>query len=282
VLKSFRSSATVYDGYSSRKVGNSHLKAFHSRFNYLAGMTPDIEKSWSLNTLGERFLMYRICIESRRDHARKALDAVRKKSRGKGQARPELQRAVKEFLDNLERFVPEVDDEMAERIIDLAEILSTCRTYVHRERNDDMPCLPVAEMASRVAKQLLRIGMSVALVRGRRQVGGDELDVMKRVALDSLPTNRRLLLTALHECPPGGSWPLAAFAAKVSRVSKTTVSRELENLAELGAVKRTKQQVASGEAKKTGTGLLTNYKTSKCMYCLTDKFRSYCQNVGGI
>ena len=149
----------VYDGFSSRKFGNSETKSYHSRFNLLAGMTPDIEKSWSLNTLGERFLMYRLKIEDRREHARKALDAVRKSNVGVDGPRVELQRAVKHFLDNLTVFEPEVDDSMFAKIIDLAEIVSTCRTYVYRDRNDDMPCLPQAEMAARVAKQLMRVGM---------------------------------------------------------------------------------------------------------------------------
>lgn len=270
----------VYDGFASRALGNSAPKGYHSRFNYLAGMTPDIEKSWSLNTLGERFLMYRITIESPRDHARRALDNVRMK-KGALKVREQLQQAVKEFMDNLDRFEPEVDDEMTERILDLAQLLSTCRTYVHREKNDDMPCLPQPELASRVGKQLMRVGQSVALVRGRKKVTNQEFQVMKRIALDSLPTNRRLLLTALwqHEENPQ---PLETFASKVSRISKNTVRRELDNLTELGVVKRNKQQVTLNSGKPKVDGTQKEVKTMKVYYQLDPIFAGYCKNVGGI
>jgi hypothetical protein len=275
----------VYDGFASRRVGNAKkTKGFHSRFNYLAGMTPDIEKSWSLNTLGERFLMYRILIEDRRTHARLALANVRKKggtAPGALAVRKQLQTAVKRFMEHLKRFEPEVDDETAERIIDLAEILSTCRTYVYRDKNDDMPCLPQAELAARVAKQLMRVGQSVALVRGRRRVTEDEFEVMKRIALDSLPSNRRLLLEALYEHREMMQ-PLETFAAAVSRISRNTVRRELENLAELGAVEREKRGVAVHTGKTKSDGTQKNIKTTQAFYRLSVNFAGYCDNVGGV
>jgi hypothetical protein len=271
----------VYDGYSSRKFGNSDSKGYHSKFNFLAGMTPDIEKAWSLNTLGERFLMYRIWVENRREHARQALNNVRNGSGYTG-VRKQLQGEVRQFMDNLERYKPLVDDETAEKILDLAEVLSTCRTYVYRDRNDDMPCLPQAEMAARVAKQLMRIGMSVALVRGRERVGEEEVDLMRRVALDSLPANRRLLLQALYECKSPMGEPLARFAEAVPRISSNSVRRELENLSELGAVERLKQQVALLSGKPKADGTAKQVKTTKELYKLAERFREYCDNVGVI
>jgi hypothetical protein len=255
-------------------LGNSRPKGYHSRFNYLTGMTPDIEKSWSLNTLGERFLMYRIQIYDRRDHARRALLNARDEAKGSMKIRKELQQAVKAFIDELKRIKPKVSDEMVEKILDLADLLSTCRTYVHRDRNDDMPCLPQAELASRVGKQLMRVGQSVSLVRSRPAVTEDEFNIMKRIALDSLPTNRRHLLWVLWEHRAKAE-PLEIFARKVSRISKTTVRRELDNLTELNAVKREQRQVTLHSGHKM-------VKTMKTVYQLTDTFAAYCENIGGI
>ena len=260
----------VYDGYSSRKLGNGDTKGYKSRFGLLAGMTPDIEKSWSLNTLGERFLMYRMVIANRRAHARKALDGLRTGTGGTDATRNELRTAVKEFLGGIEHFVPEVDAAMREQILDLAEILSTCRTYVVRDRNDDMPCLPQAEMATRVAKQLYRAGVSLALVRGRRAVTSDEFRVMKKIALDSLPTNRRLLLGALWEFRETPQ-PLWVFAERVSRISSNTVRKELENLAELGVVERVRQSV-----------VMPKTTTTRHLYKLSEAFEGHCGRVGGV
>jgi hypothetical protein len=255
----------AYDGFSSRKVGSADTKGYHSRFNYLAGMTPQIETNWSMNTLGERFLMYRMRIDDRREHARAALDGLRSGG-GTEAVRQELQNAVKDFLEGLKvkmaGLEPEVDDQTAEKIIDLAELLSTFRTYVYRDRNGEAPCQPQAELASRVAKQLMRIGQGVALVRARKAVTDEEFSVMKRVALDSLPTNRRRLLAALWA--QGRDWAsLDVFTQQLSLASRTTVTRELKNLAALGAV----------ETEKEGT---------KDTFRLSETYYQYCQNVGGV
>jgi hypothetical protein len=272
----------VYDGYASRGVGNGAPKGFHSRFNYLTGMTPDIEKSWSLNTLGERFLMYRIHIDDRRAHALQALRNALDEDRGALLIRQELQSAVKAFMETVPRTKPKVSNEMVHRILDLAELLSTCRTYVYRDRNDDLPCLPQAELSARVGKQLLRVGQSVASVRGKPAVTDAEFTIMKRIALDSLPTNRRHLLSALWDCGDRKAKALDYFTRKVSRIAKNTVRRELENLSELGAVQRVSAQVPITLGKRKSDGGPLTVKTTKTLYRLTDDFYDYCERVGGI
>jgi hypothetical protein len=256
----------VYDGYASRALGNSAPKGFHSRFNYLTGMTPDIEKSWSLNTLGERFLMYRIGIENRREHARRSLNNANKTADIRGP----LQAAVKEFIDNVSKtMVPAFDDKMQELILDLSELLSTCRTYVSRERNDEMTFLPQAELASRVAKQLLRVGQSVALVRGKSQITMDEFAIMKRIALDSLPTNRRHMVKALWDLR-GAPASIEAFEVATG-LAKTTTRRVIEDLCALGAVH-------GQQTPHTIKGKIIRINE----YQWSDDFAKYCQQIGGI
>ncbi len=250
----------VYDGYASRALGNSAVKGFHARFNYLTGMTPDIEKSWTLNTLGERFLMYRLQIADRREHARRSLRNANRTSA----IRESLQEKVKAFIDSVPKnVVPALDRDMENRVLDLADLLATCRTYVHRDRNDEMLWLPLPELASRVAKQLLRVGQSVALVRGQSRITDAEFELMRRIALDSLPTNRRCLLLKL--CRYGEqSQPLEVFQQD-TKLSRTTVRRNLDDLHALGAVTRGKQK----------------RKTKPFdVYRLSESFLDYCRNVG--
>ena len=72
------------------------------------------------------------------------------------------------------------------------------------------------------------------------------------------------------------------FAGAVSRVARTTVRRELDNLAALGAVASETRQVATtaGRAKADGTARVV--KTMKTHYRLADEFAGYCENVGGV
>jgi hypothetical protein len=270
----------VYDGYASRGFGNSEPKGFFSRFNYLTGMTPDIEKSWSLNTLGERFLMYRISISDRHAHARRAIENAVGKGKGKGKgtasARAEIQAAVKQFLEGVVRSTPEVGDGMIERIVHLANVLSTARTYVHRNKNDELLCPVAPELGARVGKQLVRIGQGLALVRGRSEVGDEEFAVMRRIALDSLPSNRRRLLAELWACREE---PLTVdgYADQIAGVSKTTVRRELHNLVELGAVSGRMREVTVLVGGKEFAGAPNGY-----VYELAKGFRRSAEIVGGL
>ena len=232
-------------------------------------MTPDIEKSWSLNTLGERFLMYRLAIEDRRAHARQSLRNANKSV----SIREELQHKVKTFLDSIPKddsIIPSINEVMEEKVLDLADLLSTCRTYVNRERNDEVTFPPQAELASRVTKQLLRIGQSVALVRGKSIVSEDEFQIMKRVALDSLPTNRRLILKALWECRDSAE-AISTFQTKIQSVSPSTVKRMLDDLFRLGAVER---QVKKEAKPRPGR--------SSYVFKLSKTFKGYLENIGGL
>jgi len=256
----------AYDGFSSRAIGNMHTKEFHSRFNLLTGMTPDIEKYWSLNTLGERFLMYRIQIKDRRAHALKSLD----NSDSSKQFRETLQYKVKTFIDLVPKdVVPQLPSALKERTLDLADLLSTCRSFVARYRNDETIYPPDAELAPRVAKQLMRVGQSVALVRGRRTITGSEFKLMKRVALDSLPSNRLKMLQAAweHRAKP----EQVEVFEDTTGLSRTTARRVIEDYCELGVITRKRKVIERREK-----------KIRVVVYQLTEEFRTHCKNVGGV
>src|SRR5262249_3922402 len=161
------------------------------------------------------------------------------------------------------------------------EVLATCRTYVYRDRNDDIPCLPQPELASRVGKQLMRVGQSLALVRQKPAVTEEEFKVMKRIALDSLPSNRRLLLAVLYRHKDEEK-PAETFTQAVSRVSQKTIERELNNLAELGAVRRIKRQVTKSISKAKADGTQMKVTTTKTFYRLSSRLAQYCDNIGGV
>jgi hypothetical protein len=279
----------AYDTFSSKKFGNSvETKVCHSRFNFLGGTTPDIEKLWSLNTLGERFLLCRMAIDDRTERSQRALDNVLdnasweepkldgKEEPGMEAWRVGLRQMAREYLASLNHYVCRVSKAMQTHIVELAEILTINRTYVHRDRHGEIPYLPQAEMGPRAAKQLLRLGMSLAMVRGHEDMGPAELATMKQVVIDSLPTNRRLLLQALHTLGrkyPDADNPKYArcvdfFAGKVGGISESTVRRELNNLAALGAVKRDRATTKAGRKQD--------------VYRLDPAMRGYCDRVGGV
>lgn len=254
----------IFDGYFSRQLGNLGKREYRSRFNFITAVTPDIEKAWSLNTLGERFLMWRTRgrgDQSRRRQARQALEGANRID----EIREELRTAVTEFLAGLPEKVmfPILPATIRERIIDLAEVLATCRTFIHRDK-DSLLFPPQPEMPARIAKQLLRIGQSVAYVRGKPEVTTDEVAIMRKVVMDSLPTNRRITLEAL--------WQHRAAYCEIDTIMEasglplTTQRRVLDDFARLKIVNRKKLE---GHTKKPFG------------YRLKQLFREYLDKVGG-
>ena len=97
---------------------------------------------------------------------------------------------------------------------------------------------------------------------------------MKRIALDSLPTNRRHLLSAL--------WKFRKQPLELEKFTKetglapTTARRGLNDLCVLGVVVQTMRQITAARIKTK------KYTTQKAFYQLSEQFREYGSNVGGI
>lgn len=274
-----------YDGHSSRVFGNAPKKSFKSKFNYLTGMTPDIEKSWSMNSLGARFLHYNIIIQSRREHARQAI----LNSLGNNDIiRETLQASVKKFISQIPKTTtPGISEELAERVIDLADILTVGRTHISREKsNNDLLAPPAAELSPRVVKQLLRVGQSVALVRGSSQVGEAELEIMKKIVIDSLPFHRRDLLKAFWD-RRDHTLEIVDLQGIIHGSSKSTITRNVKDLVELGIVKESKQAgpINPETGKNTFRKLKEGYDTrGNPPYCyrLSSLFFNYIKNNKGL
>lgn len=244
----------AYDGYSCRGMGTGS-KGFHSRFNMIAGVTPDIEADWSKTlSLGERFLTFRLAVNNRDEHTRRSLTNANYEPR----MRDELKEAVQGVLAGLPNLVPSADG-LFTKTLRLADLLTTSRTFLARDRNGCVTTPPTPELAGRVAKQLLRIGQSLALVRGKPEVTEEEFTIMKKVAFDSLPTYRRNVLEALMGTKMARS--SKHFADKI-RGSEKTIRIHLEDLHLLGIAD--KQSIGS----------------TKVGYRLTDQTRANLEVIG--
>lgn len=237
VLSQFRQ---MYDGFYNRRTGTKNGDGYRVKFNFLTGVTPDIERAWSANTLGERFLMYRMTSkgdDARRQQARKAIRGANSTT----SMREELNTKVNEFLNRLvdEVQLPTASLWAEDRIIDLADFLARARTSIPRTGwSKEVLHTVESEMPARLAKQLIGIAQAVAYVRGKPEVTKDEIQLCKKVVFDSLPTNRRLTILELWKSRD------EAMAQKnvVDRtgLSKSTQRIILDDLNRLGLLDKSK------------------------------------------
>ncbi|MDA2915543.1 hypothetical protein MYX64_01640 [Nitrospinae bacterium AH_259_B05_G02_I21] len=187
----------AHDGYYEKAFGTGDVRRYESRFTLLTGVTPAIEKMrTATQTLGERFLMYRVPGTDRL----KAAEASRKAVETKELMRKELQGAVHAVLDAAKTAMyPDVSPKLGSVLDKLANLLAIGRSHVDRDgyRQERVLYMPEPEEPGRVVGQLTKFLMSLAAVREVSDIREEELYLVRRVVKDSLPSMRRRLLVTL-------------------------------------------------------------------------------------
>ncbi|MGH7174330.1 MAG: hypothetical protein ACRELG_29030, partial [Gemmataceae bacterium] len=221
----------VYDGHAAKNFGTGR-REYESQFNLLAGVTNAVEKAWHLSALGERFL----CWAMQTDHKEQTRRALNN-ANNEPVMRAELAQAAAGVLAGLPDVIPGIPCTLQEKVQTLAYLLARLRTYVTRDHNDVVHTAPEVEVPTRIVKQLLRLGQSVALVRHRDHLTDAEFAVMRKVAINSVPSAR---LTLFYELLKAAEeqlmYPVVHYAAQC-RISHSPAKRHLDDMILLGLVK---------------------------------------------
>lgn len=229
----------AFDGRFYRRYGNGvvrEYKGFH--FGMVAGATPILEVHQATeSSLGERFLRFRP--DDNLNHYKQEERVLRAMKNASKIAvmQEELRTAVQRYLRG-ERKEPELTSKMERRIYDLAAGCARMRGSVNR--NMARPYLqdsaPFKEVPTRLAQQLTQLAKGIAMYYGRERVGKRELNLVRRVAMDSIPDRRYMVAQVLT----GGPHSVAQCAEKIERVTHSTITRIMDDLFRLDAVGRTK------------------------------------------
>ncbi len=180
----------AYDGRVEKWFGTGTHRIYESCFGIIAGVTPAIEEySAMFAVLGERFIKYRFppvtdAVECR--IIRRALLNIAQE--------PELRAELMEVsAETLNRPIdpaepPKMDEDAIQQIIGLARWVARLRAVVSREKyTGQVIYRPTHEMGTRLAKQLAKLGMGIALFHHRNKVSQKDMNAVIRVARDSAP-----------------------------------------------------------------------------------------------
>ena len=216
----------AFDGSQSIHTAMVGTRSHRGTFNCITGVTNAIEKLWRNTSLGERYLLYRHPAADPLKSAERALEGVPAKK----QMREELSRAACGVLAGVDQdCVPVCTDAIRKRIVKMAALLATSRTYVERTRDHRIETMPEPEGPARIAQQLFKIGLGLALINRRTEIIYCDLRILARVTLDSMPLVRRKFLEVLAKCPAGKRLLTSAFITALG-VSQPVVHEKLEEL----------------------------------------------------
>ena len=231
----------AYDGQVQRDYGHGEVRTYpppgsphkDCRFTLLAGVTNAIHGN-SKADLGERFLKYQMVSEDY-DPILQVKAAIANTVVQKS-AENNLQEPFTSFMENLsvsKSSLPKTPDWVIERIIGLAQFVSTVRAKVNRKAGE-IVYRPVPEVATRLSKQLIKLGQCICIVLKKKEIDEECYSLVCKVALDTCYGWHRDILFAVAAHHPQGIKRIEA-ASKTS-VPASTAQNVLNDLLELGAV----------------------------------------------
>lgn len=221
----------AYDGFTDQGRGNLGRISYQARFTLLAASTLAIERTDSVEQeLGERFIKFRARGHGDKDKVRKAISNIGEDS----PMRLDIEGAISKFLAQERVAIKEkIPPTLREPLADLCDFTARTRSHVPRDRNGTIQYIPRPEVGTRLGKELGKLLLALATVRGKPEPDQSDFDTVVRVAEDCLPPNRMAVLNALrHHSSPVG----AGEIEQATGLPHASVYRTLEDLRVLGTV----------------------------------------------
>jgi hypothetical protein len=228
----------MYNGKYKNEWGNGKKVTWNGKMNLLSCSTPAIEGNTEISELGERFLYYRI--DSGNQNTRKQMSRISSEMCGnENKSREEIADAlhgVLKFVENIDVNKIIISKDIMEKIIPLVDLTTTLRSHVQRNpyKNEIVEYEPQVEGPGRMMKAIILLIRGLAVVRGRTECNFDDLGVVIKVCLNSIPSIRRKVLFALIKYKDRGMVRAKDIADLCGYLNSTHVGYKLDDLNAIG------------------------------------------------
>jgi len=189
----------AFDGKIKKVFGTGVVRDYESKFGIIAGVTHHINAFHQNTTVGERFLRYNMRHKAQSAGSAALITAAMDNINVEDTMREALQKVAKRAVDKEALEIPDITEYWKKHIIPLAQWISHMRGAVMRDRySDEIIYSPAAEIGTRVAKQLTKLAMGIAMFRGEREIGEEVYRTVIRVARDTAPDRAELIAKRLY------------------------------------------------------------------------------------
>lgn len=223
----------IWDGDMHKKTGNGENKVWEGKAGLIGGVTTTIYAVLpEMGDMGERLVLYHYKMPDRKIVTKFALRALN--DRGNEKIMREL---FKRFMEELPipAELPQFSEEFEDEVVDLADLATRARSSVQRDQYDRQKSVLMVhdlEMPARLAKTIISVAMGMAVVNGGNELETIDRQTLYRLALDSIPLNRKLVLNSLTEYDMQKSDDIQVRL----NMDKNLVERTLQDLNSLGVV----------------------------------------------
>lgn len=235
----------IYDGKFDKTDGTGNQVRWEGKLGFLAGVTEIIDvRKGNMNILGERFIQYRIQQPNRKEVVKKAITNTGNIKEVREDMRTALAGCVKNYLTGLNlQYDKSIENEYVDFLADYTNFATIARTEVIRDSKShqrEITFNPTPEMPTRFATSLWNLTKGLSILN---------LDptytkkIIKKICFDSIPKVRKLLLDYCSDplCLDDDGRISNVELSNLSGYTITTIERNMEELAVLGVVRKTKQ-----------------------------------------
>jgi len=274
---------SIYDNSFSKHSGFRGTVRYFSFFSILGCVTPQALNRHQryMNQIGPRFLFYRVP-RSSESEVEQGLGVLWSNKDSKT-IYEEVQQKVSAYSYQLSQKL--ADFKLKDETLEVQDYLNRLAKFIARARGSVLtrqaeflnsenekvsfyePIEIQIEEPFRALLQLRVIARSLAIVSGRESVTGEDLELVRRVALSSMPADRSLLLSVV--ATEDKSWSAKDIADNLG-ISHKTALRQLDELVSLKILDKTSQ----------GGGLANLYSlnvTFRSVVYITVEFMSHPQ-----
>jgi hypothetical protein len=249
----------ITDGYLRDEWGNTVKKEYTGlHFTIVFGSTNAIERYYSMySNLGQRMVFMRP--ENDRVKAReKSEDNRGKKDEMRKELHAVTMRFVKTVLDRLQTEpIPEIPQEIKDRIGNLCDFLGTARTQIHHDFKGFIDELPEIEFPTRINSTICKLMEVHAFIHRRKVADKDDQSFVTKVLRDNLPTTRmRVMENMIMGDEP--CWGTSSEIGNRAKLPIETTKRILEELTALSLIEKlAREDKGEGEDRRSDSFRLT-------------------------
>lgn len=223
----------AFDGHVQKSFGNGVNREYHDcHFSILAGVTHAIHGHKKAH-LGERFL--RVEMKKMSDsYMDKVLETAMNSIGEEKKIETILQHAVASFLQLEVDKAPKLTNEIRKQMSSLVKLIAIIRSQVERDiRSGEVSYRPQAELGTRLAKQLTKIGSMIAFIDGKPEIDQEVYEVCCRIAFDTVGGYTLDVIEALMK---NGGQGTKIEIADLVQTTKSTLHRRFDDLEVIGAI----------------------------------------------
>ena len=220
----------IYDGAFRGRYGTGEDVVWKGKIGLIVGCTGYWDQVvGELSTLGERFILFRMPSTDPEVTAEKSM---REESQNTAMELALLN--VMKLLDTIPTITaPLINYDIRIHLASLCKFTAHLRTAVPRSSyTREVIGMPELEGTGRLARQFSQLLRGITLLRGLEEPHDDEVRIIERIAIGSLPPAR---LRVLETLPLGGT--TIRRLQEATGIPKTVLGRTLQDLALLGIVK---------------------------------------------